>query len=212
MQCKCQLLQLSELLTIVKLTDIEQSLKVPVLIICQNDTRSNKLPKNKTSQNTHIGVVKLHSRGFAVCLWGDKGISKCSFAETKSNASALLADYRGQNHGLKRDDKQVQTWLLDFNKGNKIPIHFTDGTKFQTSVWKRLLRVPKGSTINYGQIAKDIKSPKAVRAVGSAVGANPVFLFNPCHRVLPKSGKVGGYAHGSKVKEELLRLEGVLFN
>lgn len=81
------------------------------------------------------------------------------------------------------------------------------GTAFQESVWKALERIPYGQTRNYTQIAEEIHKPKAVRAVGSAIGKNPVLMVIPCHRVITKAGKVGQYRGGAVMKEHLLNLE-----
>tara|TARA_B100001248_G_scaffold262736_1_gene261996 strand:- start:57036 stop:57566 length:531 start_codon:yes stop_codon:yes gene_type:complete len=84
------------------------------------------------------------------------------------------------------------------------------GTPFQRSVWKALLKIPSGKTTTYAKLAATIKKPKAVRAVGTAVGANPLCFFVPCHRVLPKQGGIGNYGPGPALKEKVLRLEGAL--
>lgn len=81
------------------------------------------------------------------------------------------------------------------------------GTAFQLSVWDSLKRIPYGETISYADVSDAIGKPKAVRAVGGAIGKNPLSIFIPCHRVIGKSGKLTGYAGGIKVKETLLRLE-----
>lgn len=83
------------------------------------------------------------------------------------------------------------------------------GTTFQKAVWKKLLKIPKGKVLTYGAVANDIGNPKASRAVGSAVGENPVSLIVPCHRVVPASGGVGNYGWGPDLKEKLLEAEGV---
>lgn len=83
------------------------------------------------------------------------------------------------------------------------------GTPFQEAVWKALLEVPAGKTATYGEIARVIGSPRAVRAVGTAVGSNPVGIVVPCHRVLPASGGVGNYGGGVDRKAWLLAHEGV---
>lgn len=88
-------------------------------------------------------------------------------------------------------------------------LHLT-GTPFQMRVWKALCDIPYGSTTYYEAVAKSIGKPKAVRAVASAIASNPIALFIPCHRVISKSGKVHKYAYGTKIKEELLRLEALL--
>jgi AraC family transcriptional regulator of adaptative response/methylated-DNA-[protein]-cysteine methyltransferase len=82
------------------------------------------------------------------------------------------------------------------------------GTAFQRRVWEELRRIPLGEVRTYGEVAAAIGAPRAVRAVGSACGANPVPVVVPCHRVLPKSGGVGNYGLGPERKRELLRREG----
>mmetsp|Transcript_22595 Transcript_22595/g.27210 ORF Transcript_22595/g.27210 Transcript_22595/m.27210 type:complete len:171 (-) Transcript_22595:303-815(-) len=84
------------------------------------------------------------------------------------------------------------------------------GTEFQKSVWDALLQIPKGSTCSYGDIAKAIQKPAASRAVGSAVGENPISLLIPCHRVLQSTGALGNYGWGVEVKEMLLCEENAL--
>ena len=88
-----------------------------------------------------------------------------------------------------------------------IPLDIT-GTAFQRRVWEALRHIPYGEVRTYGEIAEEIGSPKAVRAVGTACGSNPVGLVIPCHRVVPKSGGVGNYGFGPARKQVLLRREG----
>lgn len=85
---------------------------------------------------------------------------------------------------------------------------YVRGTNFQVRVWQALLKIPSGAAMNYQHIANAIGQPKACRAVGSAVGANPVAFLIPCHRVIQKSGIVENYAWGSPRKKILLGLEG----
>ena len=82
------------------------------------------------------------------------------------------------------------------------------GTAFQEAVWRELRRIPPGETRSYADIAAAIGKPAAVRAAGTANGANQVAVLIPCHRVVPKGGGVGGYAWGPDIKAELLRREG----
>lgn len=84
------------------------------------------------------------------------------------------------------------------------------GTEFQIRVWNELLRIPFGKTRSYKEIACLIKNEKAVRAVGTANGRNPVSLIVPCHRVIGSNGTLTGYAGGLNIKEKLLKLEGVI--
>jgi methylated-DNA-[protein]-cysteine S-methyltransferase len=84
------------------------------------------------------------------------------------------------------------------------------GTPFQLRVWKALTTIPYGETRSYGEIARQIRNPKAVRAVGRANGANPIAVIVPCHRVIGANGTLTGYGGGLDRKEKLLKLERVL--
>jgi AraC family transcriptional regulator of adaptative response/methylated-DNA-[protein]-cysteine methyltransferase len=81
------------------------------------------------------------------------------------------------------------------------------GTPFQMKVWEALRNIKPGRLSTYGTIAKQIKHPKAVRAVGTAVGKNPIAYFIPCHRVIQSSGKMGSYHWGPKIKEAMIDAE-----
>ena len=83
------------------------------------------------------------------------------------------------------------------------------GTDFQKKVWRALLTIPFGETRSYADIARQIGSPKAVRAVGAANGRNPISIVAPCHRVIGTNGTLTGFAGGLEVKAYLLRLEGI---
>lgn len=96
-----------------------------------------------------------------------------------------------------------------FNKSRKIfsvPLLYV-GTDFQNKVWRQLLTIPYGSTISYIDLAKSIGSPKSVRAVANANGANALSIFVPCHRVIGHNGQLIGYAGGLDAKKFLLDLE-----
>jgi methylated-DNA-[protein]-cysteine S-methyltransferase len=108
--------------------------------------------------------------------------------------------------GNKRIVKQLDEYFSGKRKKFDLPIKF-EGTKFQQKVWAELLKIPYGKTSNYSEIAKKIKNPKAVRAVGTAIGQNPIGIIVPCHRVILKDGKLGGFAWGSEIKKKLLKLE-----
>lgn len=81
------------------------------------------------------------------------------------------------------------------------------GTAFQQEVWQALLRIPAGRTCSYGELARSIGKPAAVRAVGAANGANPVAIIVPCHRVIGADGSLHGYGGGLELKQQLLALE-----
>ncbi len=83
------------------------------------------------------------------------------------------------------------------------------GTAFQQAVWRALCDIPYGETRSYGDIARAIGKPSAVRAVGAANGRNPLSIIVPCHRVIGQNGSLTGYAGGLPIKQALLRLEGI---
>jgi methylated-DNA-[protein]-cysteine S-methyltransferase len=91
-----------------------------------------------------------------------------------------------------------------------LPLDLATGTPFQQSVWRALVAIPHGATTNYGALSRGIGAPSAARAVGAAVGRNPVSIVVPCHRVLGTGGALTGYAGGLERKSALLRLEGAL--
>lgn len=118
------------------------------------------------------------------------------------------------NSELVRDDAQTESIVHDIMQAwDKDTLADIDldlrGTEFQRDVWQALLHIPKGQVISYGDVANDIGRPKASRAVGSAVGENPVSLVVPCHRVVQSSGGLGNYGWGVQLKEKILHLEGV---
>lgn len=84
------------------------------------------------------------------------------------------------------------------------------GTSFQKSVWNELLKIEHGTTLSYSQIAQRINNPTAVRAVGSAIGKNPIAIIIPCHRVINKDGRLGGYSGGIEHKIRLMEVEGIV--
>jgi methylated-DNA-[protein]-cysteine S-methyltransferase len=88
------------------------------------------------------------------------------------------------------------------------PLDLSVGTVFQQAVWRALLRIPAGQSQSYGELARQLDKPLAVRAVGAAVGRNPVSILVPCHRVLGAGGQLTGYAGGLWRKQALLKLEG----
>jgi O-6-methylguanine DNA methyltransferase len=90
------------------------------------------------------------------------------------------------------------------------PLDWSGKTEFQKSVWRALRKIRRGQTKSYGEIARAIGKPKAVRAVGGACGANPIPVLVPCHRVLAANGKLGGFSSGLNWKRRLLAREGIV--
>lgn len=110
------------------------------------------------------------------------------------------------NRVIARAIRQISEYLNGKRKTFDIPLEFK-GTPFQEKVWKTLQGIPFGETLSYAEIARRINNPKAVRAVGSANGRNPISIIVPCHRVIASDGTLGGYAGGLAVKTQLLTLE-----
>ena len=102
----------------------------------------------------------------------------------------------------------LAAWFADPANEPDLPLA-PRGTPFQQRVWERLREIPSGSTTSYGEIALEIGRPGAARAVGGAVGRNPLSLIVPCHRVVAADGSIGGFASGLDRKRWLLAHEGV---
>ena len=125
--------------------------------------------------------------------------------------SELRADY--PRASIRRDDSLAGSWARAIAKylsgRSPMPSPPLDirGTPFQFSVWEQLRAIPRGETRSYSEIARRIGRPRAIRAVGTANGANPVSIVIPCHRALRASGHLGGYRWGLERKRRLLELE-----
>lgn len=131
-----------------------------------------------------------------------------SFEHLEAWVKARLPSYTLQQDDLALNPyiKELQEYLTGNREQFTVPLHF-HGTAFQREVWKTLLKVPYGETISYTDVANRIQRPKAVRAVGNAIGANPILVVIPCHRVVTKNGKLGGFRGGIDMKKQLLELE-----
>lgn len=108
--------------------------------------------------------------------------------------------------------RQARDELLSYLDGRlqafTVPLDLSMGTAFQQAVWQALLHIPCGQLLGYGALASRLGRPAAARAVGAAVGRNPVSVIVPCHRVVGADGSLTGYAGGLERKQALLRLEG----
>lgn len=102
--------------------------------------------------------------------------------------------------------RQLQEFFLNQRTDFDLPLYF-HGTDFQTTVWKQLQNIPFGTTKTYSEIANQISKPSAVRAVGGAIGKNPIPLIVPCHRVIGANGKLTGFLGGLDLKKKILQFE-----
>ncbi|WP_185194786.1 bifunctional helix-turn-helix domain-containing protein/methylated-DNA--[protein]-cysteine S-methyltransferase [Chryseobacterium cheonjiense] len=143
----------------------------------------------------------------------DKGICYMAF---ENNIQKALGDLQARFHNasfFEKQDEFQKNALSIFNKDwtniNTIKLHLK-GTDFQLKVWESLLTIPMGKLSTYGSLAGKIGHPNASRAVGTAIGSNPVAFLIPCHRVIQSSGKIGGYMWGSDRKQLMIGWESSL--
>jgi O-6-methylguanine DNA methyltransferase len=113
---------------------------------------------------------------------------------------------------FRRATEAIDAYLSGDVKSLTLPFDLAGGTALQRAVWIAIAHIPYGETISYSTLAERVGFPRAVRAVASACGANPVPLIIPCHRVLAKDGTLGGFSLGGvAIKEQLLAVEGRIF-
>ena len=139
----------------------------------------------------------------------DKGVCRLSFDEGADDLARRFPRAELREGGADFSDLLAQVVAAVEQPGDSraIPLD-VQGTAFQEAVWRELRKIPPGETRSYAQIAAAVGKPGAVRAAGSANGANNVAVLIPCHRVVRSDGTLGGYAYGLDIKRELLRREG----
>lgn len=166
----------------------------------------------KEAENLVIRYA-FHSTIFGEALVANTEIGVCylAFEEQRENAVEEMrsrfskANFHQAVTSLQR--QAVAVLSPDFNRDiDKLKLHLR-GTKFQLKVWEALLRIPMGDLSTYGRLAQEVGSPKAARAVGTAVGSNPVAFLIPCHRVIRTSGTFGDYRWGRLRKEAMIAWE-----
>lgn len=140
----------------------------------------------------------------------EKGVCYIAFDDDQTKAfSDLKLRFPNAEFVEKKDDLQRDALSIfneDWNNLNQIKLHLK-GTDFQLKVWESLLKIPMGKLSTYGNLAHDVGNPNASRAVGTAIGSNPVAFLIPCHRVIQSSGKIGGYMWGSGRKQLMIGWE-----
>ncbi len=145
------------------------------------------------------GKLKLVAQGAALAgvLWEVERLHRVNLAPMVENC---------RNPVLEQTATQLAEYFAGQRQQFDLPLVFK-GTDFQRTVWNALLTIPFGQTRSYGEIASQIGSPKAMRAVGAANGRNPISIITPCHRVIGASGTLTGFAGGLQAKQILLALE-----
>jgi methylated-DNA-[protein]-cysteine S-methyltransferase len=161
-----------------------------------------------TGFNSPFGPVFVASTVKGVCLVRFSKITKAGFL------SLIRKSFR--KDGIRNDKllEDVKENLLDYFNGCpvnfKVPLDLSMGTQFQRKVWRKVKEIPYGRLRPYKWVARSIGSADASRAVGNAVGRNPVAPIVPCHRVICFDGSLGGYTSGIAIKKRLLNLEGII--
>lgn len=168
------------------------------------------------ARNLSINYSFAHSPfGSLVIASTAKGVCYIAFEEEEQVALAKLVNKFPAASFNKQSDRLQQNALLvfkqDWTKLPEIKLHLK-GTEFQLKVWEALLKIPMGKLSTYGSIANQISSPLASRAVGTAIGSNPVAFLIPCHRVIQSTGGLGGYMWGVTRKSAILGWEGSKIN
>lgn len=150
-----------------------------------------------TTMESPVGQLRLVAEELELrTVWFVRGRKdEKPHAEWKEDA-AFFADVK----------RQLNAYFAGDLRKFEIPLLML-GTEFQKRVWKALQTIPYGETISYGELAKKIGEPKAVRAVGAANGQNPIPIIVPCHRVIGSDGSLTGFGGGIENKKKLLELE-----
>lgn len=152
----------------------------------------------QTTVDTPLGPVLLART--------EAGLAGAWFEGQKAHPGALAAPESEADPLLREAARQLADYFAGQRSAFDVPLDLR-GTEFQRKVWRTLLRIAAGRTSSYADIARRIGSPRALRAVGAAVGRNPVSVIVPCHRVVGSDGSLTGYAGGLERKRALLRLE-----
>ena len=154
---------------------------------------------NYTVMKSSVGEITLVADNVSLraIYWLNQKPDRVKFPDLENNDS---------NHVLKSAVKQLKAYFSGTRREFDIPLRPV-GTVFQEEVWLALRSISYGETVSYSDIAKQIGRPKAVRAVGAAIGKNPLSIMIPCHRVIGANGKLIGFGGGLSTKEFLLNLE-----
>ncbi len=138
----------------------------------------------------------------------ERGLAGAWFDGQAHHPGELAAPEQPHQRWLLQGAAELQAYLAGRRTAFGVPLD-PQGTAFQQAVWRQLCAIPHGAVSNYGALAQALGKPQAARAVGAAVGRNPLSVVVPCHRVLGRDGSLTGYAGGLPRKQALLALEGV---
>ncbi len=163
----------------------------------------------------NLGLAVLATaQGWVALVASERGIVAATLPQpTPEEAMALVRAGHPEARPWPEDAvadaaRQIRQYLDGERKSFQIPLDLSGHTPFRRQVWEVTQRIPYGETRSYAWVARQLGKPRAARAVGQALGANPVPMLVPCHRVVGSDGSLGGYTGGPGWKERLLRLEG----
>jgi len=182
-------------------------------------------PPESLYREAYQTLMKAFEPSRVFCAWLDapfgpvflartaKGICRLSFRRSEDE---LLGELEGRSllpemaqGKLERERRELGEYFQGKRRRFEVPIDLRWGTEFQRSVLQAASRIPFGERRSYAEVAKRLGRPKAQRAVGSALGKNPVPIVIPCHRVVASGGGIGGYTGGIDIKRTLMEIEGI---
>jgi methylated-DNA-[protein]-cysteine S-methyltransferase len=138
----------------------------------------------------------------------DRGLAGAWFEQQRHMPDCSAWRHQPHHLVLQESIAQLRAYFAGERTSFDLPLDLQHGTAFQQSVWRALLAIPCGTTTSYRRVGEQAGRPAAMRAVGAAVGRNPLTIFVPCHRVVGSDGSLTGYAGGLDRKRALLQLEG----
>ena len=153
--------------------------------------------------------------GWCALDWSESGLTKFIFGSDKKEIAAgidsetvkIVGDLSDEPTWVKSAVEQLDEYFDGARTAFKAPLDFSASTDFRCRVWKAAMKIPYGKTCSYKELADAAGSPRSARAVGNALGANPLPVIVPCHRILKSDGALGGFSIGIDVKKDLLALE-----
>ena len=160
----------------------------------KRDEPDRRVPHAHRSLRTPLGVLRVTA--------DEKGVTSIERVSRATTCTGSLAAQRHADRGV----RELREYFAGKRTKFTVPLHL-EGTAFQSRAWAVMRKIPYGRTVSYAEQAKSMRAPRAVRAVGSANGANPIPIIVPCHRVVASNGGLGGYALGLAMKRWLLAHE-----
>jgi methylated-DNA-[protein]-cysteine S-methyltransferase len=172
-------------------------------------TASSALPARRTTGTGLAQAVIATPLGPLTALACDDGLMGLWFDYQQHWPGTLDAPVDGAQRWIAQARDELDLYFAGRLREFKVALA-PQGTEFQEAVWRRLCAIKCGDTTSYGRIAREVGSPRASRAVGAAVGRNPITVIVPCHRVIGENGTLTGYAGGLHRKQALLDIEGIV--